>query len=145
VAKWREDADARVVAAEAATAVAEAKATAAAAAARDSLPIVSTSPPAAVTAPDPTYLAALLAENRELVSDAERRAIEYEALELTATELRARGEAAAAASADAPHLRAENYDLAVKHRSGLRRLHQELGTRRGLEERVEGKILNPKP
>jgi hypothetical protein len=57
---------------------------------------------------------------------------------MTATELRARAEAAESAAEDSPHLRAENYDLAVKHRSGLRRLHTELAARRQLEERVEG-------
>ena len=80
----------------------------------------------------------LVAENRELTALAERRATEAETLELRVAELAERAEAAEKSAADAPHLRAENYDLAVKHRAGLRRLHQELTARRELEERVQG-------
>ena len=80
----------------------------------------------------------LVAENRELTSLAERRATEAQTLELRIAELAERAEAAEKSAADAPHLRAENYDLAVKHRAGLRRLHQELTARRELEERVLG-------
>ena len=80
----------------------------------------------------------LVAENRELMVQAEKTANETEALELQVATLTERTEAAEKSSADAPHLRAENYDLAVKHRAGLRRLHQELTARRALEERVMG-------
>ena len=85
-----------------------------------------------------TASSSLVAENRELTSLAERRATEAEMLELRVAELAERAEAAEKSAADAPHLRAENYDLAVKHRAGLRRLHQELTARRELEERVQG-------
>jgi len=85
-----------------------------------------------------TASSSLVAENRELTSLAERRATEAETLELRVAELAERAEAAEKSAADAPHLRAENYDLAVKHRAGLRRLHQELTARRELEERVQG-------
>ena len=76
-----------------------------------------------------TASSSLVAENRELTSLAERRATEAEMLELRVAELAERAEAAEKSAADAPHLRAENYDLAVKHRAGLRRLHQELTAR----------------
>lgn len=148
VAKWREDAEARTVAAEAKAEAATKAAIAAkekvraaeedAAKARVDADTRATAMMATASAMDHSSVAALLAENRELIAEAEKRASEYEALEMTATELRARAETAEAAAADAPHLRAENYDLAVKHRSGLRRLHEEIAARRKLEERVEG-------
>ena len=119
VRRWMETATARAVAAESALAASK-------------LDKSSTG-----TASDSTSKA-LVAENRELTSLAERRATEAETLELRVAELAERAEAAEKSAADAPHLRAENYDLAVKHRAGLRRLHQELTARRELEERVQG-------
>lgn len=119
VRRWMETATARAVAAESALAASK-------------LDKSSTG-----TASDSTSKA-LVAENRELTSLAERRTTEAETLELRVAELAERAEAAEKSAADAPHLRAENYDLAVKHRAGLRRLHQELTARRELEERVQG-------
>ena len=138
VARWREEASARTAAAEAAAAAANAKAAAAQAEA-------ATAKAEAETASlikhgdahDPSSIASLLAENRELIAEAERHASQYEMLEVETQELRARCEAAEEAAADAPQLRAENYDLAVKHRAGLQRLHDELSARRQLEDRVE--------
>lgn len=80
----------------------------------------------------------IVAENLELIAELERHATETETLEMRVATLSERAEAAEKSSADAPHLRAENYDLAVKHRAGLRRLHQELTARRTLDERVLG-------
>lgn len=138
VAKWREEAGARTAAAEAAAAAANAKAATAQAEAAAAKAEAET---AAVIkhgdAHDPSSIASLLAENRELIAEAERHASQYEVLEVETQELRARCEAAEEAATDAPHLRAENYDLAVKHRAGLQRLHSELSARRQLEDRVE--------
>ncbi len=138
VARWREEASARTAAAEAAAAAANAKAAAAQAEAATAKAEAET---ASVIkhgdAHDPSSIASLLAENRELIAEAERHASQYEMLEVETQELRARCEAAEEAAADAPQLRAENYDLAVKHRAGLQRLHDELSARRQLEDRVE--------
>ena len=138
VARWREEASARTAAAEAAAAAANAKAAAAQAEAATAKAEAET---ASVIkhgdAHDPSSIASLLAENRELIAEAERHASQYEMLEVETQELRARCEAAEESAADAPQLRAENYDLAVKHRAGLQRLHDELSARRQLEDRVE--------
>ena len=118
VAKWMEESSARVRAAEEALAAANASAG------------TSREDPSSASA------SALLAENRELIAEAERQATQVEALEIRVAELVTRAEAAESAAADAPHLRSENYDLAVKHREGLRRLQVELAARRQLEDRV---------
>ena len=119
VAKWMEESSARVRAAEEALAAANASAETS-----------SREDPSSASA------SALLAENRELIAEAERQATQVEALEIRVAELVTRAEAAESAAADAPHLRSENYDLAVKHREGLRRLQVELAARRQLEDRV---------
>ena len=118
VAKWMEESSARARAAEDALAAANAR--------------------AETSREDPSHASAsaLLAENRELIAEAERQAKQAEALEIRVAELVTRAEAAESAAADAPHLRSENYDLAVKHREGLRRIQKELAARRKLEDRV---------
>ena len=125
VRRWMETATARAVAAESALAKSSKLDESSTGTASDSRALSTAS-------------SSLVAENRELTSLAERRATEAKMLELRVAELAERAEAAEKSAADAPHLRAENYDLAVKHRAGLRRLHQELTARRELEERVQG-------
>ena len=128
VARWMREATTRAEAAESRAAAAEARLAAAEASGSRGAPDAGAPPPASI--------APLVAENRELIADAERRSAEAEALAIEAAELRAALDAATRDAEEAPQLRSENYDLAVKHRSGLQRLHQELAARRALEDRV---------
>ena len=145
VEKWVEDAKRRTETAETAAAAATKRAAAAEAAAAAALAekenaekVVAAATAASFAAVNPAQVEALVAENKELVKEAEANASKFEKLEEEREVLRERCEAAETAAADAPHLRAENYDLAVKHRGGLQRLHEELAARRALEERVDG-------